>query len=162
MARYKVLKAVAHNIAASFTSLMNYAQDDYVMGILLTRARTSGKESYFIDFASGQWSPVFDKEPLTKVAPFYVKMFWDNVAKQGSQRSMVKVGRLDVSFDTKIKRPAAAGQFEESPYTCTVSLIDDRGIDHSKTSTGWWFPEPSEPPSRLFGWANRLRSRLGV
>jgi len=29
MARYKVLKSVAHNIGHSFTSLMNYAGDDY-------------------------------------------------------------------------------------------------------------------------------------
>jgi hypothetical protein len=32
MPRYKVLKSVAHNIGDSFTSLMNYAVDDYPNG----------------------------------------------------------------------------------------------------------------------------------
>jgi hypothetical protein len=35
MPRHKVLKGIAHNIGHSFTSLMNYAKDDYSMGHIL-------------------------------------------------------------------------------------------------------------------------------
>ncbi len=162
MAKYKVLKSVAHNVGASFTSLMNYAQDDYVMGTLLTYARSSGETAFFIDFVSGEWSPIFDRRPLARIAPFYTKMFWENVQRQGSDRSLVKTGRLDITFNTKISRPAAGSKYEESPYTCTVSLVDDRGVDHSQTLNGWWFPAPYKPPAGLRGWFLRLRWRLSV
>jgi hypothetical protein len=42
MPRFKVLKGVAHNVGASFTSLMNYASDDYSMGHILRFARQQG------------------------------------------------------------------------------------------------------------------------
>ena len=162
MAKHKVLKSVAHNIGASFTSLMNYAQDDYVMGKLVTYARSSGETSFFIDFMSSKWSPIFDKRPLERVGSFYTKMFWENVERQGSDRALVKSARLDLAFDITKKKPAAGGLSEESPYKCTVTLIDDRGVDYSRTLSGWWFPEPYQPPAGLRGWLLRLRWRFGV
>ncbi len=39
MPGYKVLKGVAHNVGHSFTSLMNYADDDYTMGHILRFVR---------------------------------------------------------------------------------------------------------------------------
>ena len=42
MPGYKVLKGVAHNVGHSFTSLMNYADDDYTMGYILRFARDAG------------------------------------------------------------------------------------------------------------------------
>jgi hypothetical protein len=53
MSRYKVLKSVAHNIGHSFTSLMNYADDDYAMGHLLRFARRSGCNTLTSDFVTG-------------------------------------------------------------------------------------------------------------
>jgi hypothetical protein len=57
MPRYKVLKGVAHNIGHSFTSLMNYAIDDYTMGHILRLARKSGKDTLIIDFITGVGRP---------------------------------------------------------------------------------------------------------
>src|SRR2546422_2799411 len=152
MAKYKVLKSVAHNVAESFTSLMNYAQNDYVMGLLLSHARESGETSFFIDFLSGESSPVFARSPLTQVAPFYIKRFWDDVERQGSNRSLVRAARLTLSFNTDVKRPVSSDpKYQESPYTCTFSLVDDRGVEHGRTLEGWWFPEPYQSPPGLRG-----------
>lgn len=57
MARYKVLKSVAHNIGHSFTSLMNYVDDDYVMGHILHFARQTGRDTLTIDFVKGDAGP---------------------------------------------------------------------------------------------------------
>lgn len=57
MAKFKVLQAVAHNIGHSFTSLMNYSGDDYVMGHLLNSARLTGRDTLSIDFMKGAASP---------------------------------------------------------------------------------------------------------
>jgi len=52
MPRYKVLKGVAHNIGHSFTSLMNYAIDDYTMGHVLRLARQTGRDTLIIDLVT--------------------------------------------------------------------------------------------------------------
>jgi len=57
MPRTKVLKGVAHNIGSSFTSLMNYADDDYSLGHLLRFARQSGMNTLKIDLLSGLGEP---------------------------------------------------------------------------------------------------------
>jgi hypothetical protein len=57
MARFKVLKSVAHNFGHSFTSLMNYAGDDYVMGHILRFARRSGCDTLTIDFVKREAGP---------------------------------------------------------------------------------------------------------
>lgn len=75
MPKYKVLDSVAHNIVASFTGSMNWAHDDFVMGHLLTAARTTGERTFAIDFVSGAASRVFDHSPLAKVVPFYIERF---------------------------------------------------------------------------------------
>jgi hypothetical protein len=43
MARYRVLKRVVHNVGHSFTSLMNFCGDDYVIGHILRFARGTGR-----------------------------------------------------------------------------------------------------------------------
>jgi hypothetical protein len=159
MPQYKVLKSVARNVCASFTGSMNYADTDFVMGHLLTRARASGEREFFIDFVSGAASPVFERPPLARVVPRYRSMFWDNVDKQRSTRAFVSTAKLSISFDTAVKRPNAYdARVEESPYTCTLSLVDDRGIDHGYTSSGWWSPE--FPPD--VGVFRKLVRRLGA
>lgn len=57
MARYKVLKSVTHSMAHSFTSLMNYAEDDYVMGHLLREARETHRATLRVDLLTGVASP---------------------------------------------------------------------------------------------------------
>src|SRR5213079_1698851 len=57
MARYKVLESVAHNVAHSYLSLMNYRGDDYVVCHLFRAAKAAGQPHVRIDVLKGELSP---------------------------------------------------------------------------------------------------------
>ena len=100
MARYKVLKSVAHNIGHSFTSLMNYADDDYVMGHILRFARKTGTDTLTIDFVKGEAGPPeLLAEPLSEIPVRYTRFFWDMVDRHGSERSCVRAATLTLRYN---------------------------------------------------------------
>ena len=158
MARYKVLKSVAHNIGHSFVSMMNYADDDYVMGHLLRFARQTLRDTLTIDFVSGQAGPSeLLQEPISEVPSRYTKFFWDLVQRHGSDRSLVRDASLTVKFDLSVERPVRlAPQFKHSPFTCDVQVTDVRGVDYRAHFDGWWYPERTDTPESDSG----LRFRI--
>lgn len=139
MARYKVLKGVAHNIGHSFTSLMNFADDDYTMGHILRFARETGINELTIDFVTGTGQPkALFRDPISQVPEWYTKMFWDQVASSGSDRSLVKSATLTLRYDlTK----TLTGPPAENPYDCEVAILDDRGKGYRAHFQGWWYVE---------------------
>ena len=95
MPRVKVLKGVAHNVGSSFTSMMNYAKDDYSIGHILRFARKSGTDTLHMDLLSGQGSPAsLLKEPISGLSEWYSKMFLRLVDSAGSDRSLIQSGTL--------------------------------------------------------------------
>ena len=105
MARYKVLKSVAHNIGHSFTSLMNYADDDYVMGHILRFARSPGRDTLTLDFARREAGPPeLLAPPISEVPARYTEWFWDLVQRHGSDRSLVQSATLTLRYDIATKR----------------------------------------------------------
>ena len=162
MPRYKVLKSVAHNIGHSFTSLMNYADDDYVMGHFLRLARKTGRESLHIDFVQNTAEPKeLLVEPVSEVPQRYTKFFWDMVKRQGSDRSCVEIATLELRFDTKTERERRGQpEFVESPYVCDVHIRDSRGKDYVAQFSGWWYPErvaidrKGDPWWKFWAWTN--------
>ena len=154
MPSYKVLKSVAHNIGHSFTSLMNYADDDYVMGHILRLARQTGQETLRIDFVQRTAEP-----PELLVAPIfgipvrYTEFFWDMVKRQGSDHSCIELATLVLRFDIKTHRELRGRpQFAESPYVCDVHIRDIRGKDYRAHFDGWWYPERATPPKSDRPW----------
>lgn len=148
MARYKVLKSVAHNIGHSFTSLMNYADDDYVMGHILRFARKTGADTLTIDFVKGEAGPPeLLAEPLSQVPVRYTRFFWDMVDKQGSERSCVRAATLTLRYNLATNRPLHRNPaFVESPYDCDVRITDVRGKDYTAHFHAWWYPERLDHP----------------
>lgn len=148
MARYKVLKGVAHNIGHSFTSLMNYAGDDYVMGHILRFARTTGRDTLTIDFVKREADPPeLLAEPISEVPARYTDWFWDLVQRHGSDRSLVQSATLTLRYNLAIQRPLRASpRFIESPFTCDVRITDIRGKSYLAHFDGWWYPERLERP----------------
>ena len=57
MPRVKVRKAVAHNIAITFTNSMNSKDDDYTLGHILRFARQTGSDTLTINLLTGKASP---------------------------------------------------------------------------------------------------------
>ncbi|QDA56474.1 hypothetical protein [Thermomonas aquatica] len=139
---------------------MNYAADDYVLGSLLTNARSTGQTHYFIDFVTREASKIFEQPPFTFVFDGYMKMFWDNVTLQGSDPSLVSTARLELDFDLSQTRPSRYANVLESPYVCTLELRDDRGVDYSHSVRDWWFPEPLPHQVGFRGFIHRIWSRL--
>jgi hypothetical protein len=154
MPRYKVLKGVAHNIGHSFTSLMNYADDDYTMGHILRFARETRTDRLTIDFVTGTGKPAaLLREPISGVPRWYTTRFWDLVASSGSDRSLVKVATLTIQYDlTK----TLSGPPAENPYVCDVSIVDDRGKCYRAHFAGWWYVEKKVFTAPALRWWNPM------
>jgi hypothetical protein len=155
MPRYKVLKSVAYNIGHSFTSLMNYAGDDYVMGHVLRLARSSGRDTLHIDFVSGEAGPPeLLANPISEVPTRYIDAFWDLVQRNGSDRSLVKAATLTLRYNIGVRRPhLQMPELIQSPYDCDVQITDSRGRLYKAHFDGWWHPErPETSRTRLPAW----------
>lgn len=148
MAKYKVLKSVAHNIGHSFTSVMNYAGDDYVMGHILRLARRTGCDTLAIDFVRRVAGPPELLAPeISEVPARYINWFWDLVQRQGSDASLVKSASLVLRYKLAAQWPhPGAPQFSESPYARDVRITDVRGKDYVARFRGSWYPERLDNP----------------
>ena len=145
MPRTKVLKGVAHNIGSSFTSLMNYAEDDYSMGHVLRLARQSGQNTLKIDLLSGQGRPAtLLEKPIFALPEWYSKMFLRLVQSAGSDRELIQSATLTLSYDLQRTQPSPIPGEPQSPYVCEVLIRDIRGRDYTAHFDGWWFIERME------------------
>jgi hypothetical protein len=129
MARYKVLKSIAHSFGHSFTSLMNYRGDDYVMGHLLRRAQEVGEETLLVDILSGKAAPrsLLVKEVASSVQA-YCDWFPRMIEAHRTEMKYVRGATMTIHFDLNIRRPVRyAPAYFESPFTCRVEIEDDRG-----------------------------------
>lgn len=151
---HKVLKSVVRSVADQFTSLMNYADDDYVMGHLLTAARSSGERTLSVDLLTGEAEPpALLVPPVSRSVVRHAKGFPELVHRSGSTVDFVKKAKMTIAFDTAVERPRCVGSdLVESPYECRVSIVDDRGKEFAVSLSGWWYPEaPVKPKSRTGG-----------
>ncbi len=151
----------------SFTSLMNYRGDDYVMGHLLRRAREVGEGTLIVDLLTGHAAPasLLTREVAASVAS-YAEWFPKQLAHEGTGMEYVRSAHMTVTFDLKVERPSRhAPDCIESPYVCRVEIEDDRGKAWVAELRDWWFPEPIEnlgkQGRRRRAGLLRIRSRLG-
>lgn len=161
MARVKVLKGVAHNIGSSFTSLMNYAGDDYSMGHILRFARESGIDTLTIDLLHEHGEPaVLLKEPISGLPSWYSEMFLRLVEKAGSDPALIQSAVIKVTYDLQRNLPSPIPSEPQSPYVCDVSIVDIRGKKYAAHFDGWWFIERMEltrpPTTTARKWWNPL------
>jgi hypothetical protein len=155
MARFKVLKSVAHNIGHSFTSLANYSGDDYVMGHILRFARRTGRDTLTIDFVRGDAGPPeLLEEPISQITAWFTHKFWDLVKQHGSDRSLVRNATLMLRYDIGTYHPLLpAPLVTQSPFTCDVQITDIRGKNHAAHFDGWWYPErPERSKTKPHAW----------
>ena len=172
MARYRVLKSVAHNVGHSFVSLMNYADNDYVMGHILRLARLTGQDTLTINLMDGTGGPPeLLTSPISDVPAWYSKMFWRLVKSHGSDSCLVNSAVLIVRFDLSEERRSRGNpQLLHSPFICALRIVDTRGKEHQSHFDGWWAPEQLVPrdganPRGLTPWGrvtNYLRKQFGI
>ena len=157
MPRLKVLKGVAHNVGSSFTSLMNYSDDDYSMGHVLRFARQSGVNTLKLDLLNGRGSPAtLLRKPVSALPEWYSQMFLRLVQSAGSDRKLIQSATLTLTYDLQRTRPSPIPGEPQSPYICDISIIDTHGKDYAARFDGWWFVErmglnrPASPLGRIW------------
>ena len=162
MARYKVLKSVAHSLGHSFASALNYDSDDYVMGHLLTRAREVREPTLLVDLLSGSAAPSsLLVPPIRRAVARYSEWLPELVRRHFSEMRYVRAARMSVTFDLGVQRQNRyAPLCLESPFVLRVEIEDDRGKVWAAEQRDWWFPEPPRPslaaPLRRVGVLDRV------
>lgn len=146
MPQHKTLKSVVRSAAESFVSLMNYRGDDYVMGHVVLAAWMTGAREFRVNLLTGETdsSPLLVADVKDSVAT-YVKFLPDWVRRSNSDPAFVASAELRVTVDPTIKRPLAKFRRYESPYTCRVRIVDDRGKEYAHEIADWWYPEKDLP-----------------
>ena len=162
MAKYKVLKSVAHSFAHSFTSALNYRNDDYVMDHILRRARETGEGTLWLDMLSGEAGPPsLLTKPIAESLSAYSTRFPELVASHKTNIAYVRSARMTVAYDLSTTRPVSyAAQFLEWPYRCRVEIEDDRGKVWSAELEDWRSPEAGWVDAHAGGTLQRLFSRF--
>ena len=158
MPSHRRLKSVVTSVAQSFTSLLNYRDDDYVMGHIVAAAWASGSTGFQVDLLSGETdsSPILVPPVRNSIAD-YVQRLPDIVQRSRSSMEFVTAAELRVQVDPTNRRATSYDGLLESPFTCTVRIVDDRGRVYSYKIEGWWFPETAHAgPRKQKGW-NLLR-----
>jgi hypothetical protein len=143
MISHKPLGSVSHNFGHSFISLMNYINDDYLLGHLLRQARKTNMNKLTVDILEGKSEP---NQLLTNAIKTSIKHYCDwfptLVNESGSTIDYVASATMTIEFDLKITRPYPKdSRYNENPFCCEILIIDDRGKEYRHTHSGWWFPE---------------------
>lgn len=143
MPSHKPLKSVSYNFSHSFISLMNYINDDYFIGHLLKQARATKLNRLQIDILQNKAVP----EPLLTKEIFNSIEHWNNwfptlVESSGSSMEFVKSATMTIEFDLKTTKPHSThSDLMESPFSCEMLIIDDRGKEYKYRHEDWWYPE---------------------
>lgn len=143
MPSHKPLKSVSHNFSHSFISLMNYINDDYFLGHLLKQARATNLSKLHIDVLQNKASPehLLTKEVSSSIE-YWNKWFPTLVESSGSSMEFIKSATMTIEFDLNIiKLHSSDNDLTESPFSCEMSIIDDRGKEYKYRHEGWWYPE---------------------
>jgi hypothetical protein len=161
MPKHKVLKSVARSVADSFTSTLNWGDDDYVMGNLLEAARSAGQDTLHADLLTGRGNPPeLMTPPVAASVRGSARWFPQLVESSGADMDFVTSAHMTIRFDTSIEQPLGRDRtILESPYTCSVKIEDDRGRVYESFVEGWWAPEPF--PIKKRGIRSKLRRLLG-
>ena len=143
MTSHKPLKSISHNFSHSFISLMNYINDDYFLGHLLKQARQTKISRLTVDIVrkNAEPSELLTKPVLTSVE-HYIKWFPELVKDSGSTMDFISSAILTVEFELEKTRPYSIHKdIFESPFTCEMTIVDDRGKEYKHKHVGWWYPE---------------------
>jgi hypothetical protein len=127
MARYKVVKSVAHSFAHSFSSVMNYSGNDYAMCHLLRRVKRTGTRRLRFDLVSRQVGPIeLLSPPLVKACEPYSQDFGRLVTASGAALDMVDRAELEIT----VRLNREVGKVPKSlsgSVTARMKIRDDRG-----------------------------------
>lgn len=114
----KALRGIAADVAASFISRNNDCDGYWTVGKLHSYAREHSATKILID-VSGQLPGALSE--FASMAAKYGSMIETQAAAKGLGTC---VGQIEVEFDFPRTKLCSA---DETGFTCTVTIIDDRG-----------------------------------
>ncbi len=143
MTSHKPLKSVSHNFGHSFISLMNYINDDYLLGHLLKQARKTKCNKLTVDILKNLAEPTeLLTDQIKSSIEHWNKWFLTLVESSGSTMDYVSSATMTIEFDLQQTRPNKSNSdYLESPFACEIIIIDDRNKEYKHKHEGWWFPE---------------------
>ena len=130
MARYKILKSVAHNFAHSFVSVMNSYGRDYTVCHLVRRSKLKGKHRFHIDVLARSVEPVdLVTRDIAAAVESYCDGFGRFVTAGGAALDMVAEAKLELSIrHGRVTGPKAKQLF--AFIDAEMVIVDDRGKRH--------------------------------
>ncbi len=144
MARYKVLKSVAHNFAHSFSSAMNYSGNDYAMCHLLRRAKLTGARRLRFNLISREVGPLeLLSPPVVRACLAYSQGFGRLVTRSGAALDMIDGADLEVSV--RLRDVGTPTKSLKGTVTARMRIRDDRGRIYEGR---WSEAYECSPPSR--------------
>jgi hypothetical protein len=140
MARYKVLKSVAHNVGHRYLSLMNWRAGNYVVEHLYRAAREANEPRVVINVLRGSIAPETVRTPVLLESVAHARAWLGQlVQSQGAALDMVSTVTISVDFRFWDTRPSASvPDLDLVAYTCSVEIVDDRGRTHTAVVPEWW------------------------
>ncbi len=146
---HKMLKSVVRSFVESFTSHSTYYAGDVAMGHIVEAAWSSGATGFRFDLVSGRHdgSPLLVPVVGHSVAQ-YAAWLPHLITNSKSSIRFVSRAELVVTIDPAMRRPCAHGDGYESPFSCLLRIVDDRGREYSHWVHGWSGPRRQKPAGR--------------
>ncbi|MCX7987167.1 MAG: hypothetical protein N2662_09540 [Bacteroidales bacterium] len=143
MPSHKTLKSIAHNFGHSFTSLMNYHTDDYVLGHILKQARLTGYSKLSIDIKNKVAEPTeLINDKIRDSISRYLDWFPKFVMDSGASMDYISKATMCITFDLSKSLPCGFdSKVLQNLYTCEVVIVDDREKEYKAVLSDWWYPE---------------------
>ncbi|MGV8981140.1 hypothetical protein [Clostridium sp.] len=140
MPRMKMLKSIAHNVAHSYLSLMNYIDGEYTIERLFQTAKKSKQTNIVIDILQKSIEPPVYATPQIKLSLIYLEdTFKSLLNSEEIPLKNIKSATIRISFDlegTKISHNVP--NLELSKYKCESEIMDLDGKIYRKEVVEWW------------------------
>jgi hypothetical protein len=122
---------------------MNYINDDYLLGHLLKQARLTNLNRLTIDILKNKAEPAeLITTPISSSLDHYIKWFPELVTSSGSTIVFMTSATMTIEFELdKTRQYSIHKGIFESPYSCEITIVDDRGKEYKHKHAGWWYPE---------------------
>lgn len=140
MPRMKMLKSIAHNVAHSYLSLMNYIDGEYTVERLFQIAKESKQTSIVIDILQQSIEPPIYSKTNIKLSLIYLKNSLESLlSSEKITLDNIQSAKIKIYFNLKeTKLSSNVPNLELPKYKCESEIIDINGNIYTKEVVEWW------------------------
>lgn len=140
MPKFKVLKSVAHNLAHSYLSLMNYIDDEYTVERIFQIAKIERLEEIKIDVLKEVIEPPpFATKQIMLSLTYLKKNLISLLESEHMTLEHIESCSITIRFDlNNIKKSDKVPDLELPTYSCLSEIVDINGKHHSASVVEWW------------------------